>query len=54
MVDKNIDRKGNTTSSLYITTTISSPNVKSIIQAISKVLHSQLVEVTNNIKYLKK
>jgi len=45
MVDSNIDRKANTTSSMYITSTISAPNVKSIVRAISTILHSQILEV---------
>ena len=39
------DRKANTTSSLYISSTITSPNVKSIIQAVATILHSQMLEV---------
>ena len=34
----------NTTSSMYIASTITAPNVKSIIQAVSTILHSQMVE----------
>lgn len=34
----------NTTGSLYITSTITAPNVKSIIQAVSTILHSQMLE----------
>ena len=44
MVDT-YDRKANTTSSLYISSTITSPNVKSIIQAVATILHSQMLEV---------
>jgi len=36
----NKDRLSNTTSSLYINSTLSTPNVKSLIQAISTILHS--------------
>ncbi|CAK92817.1 unnamed protein product (macronuclear) [Paramecium tetraurelia] len=38
------DRYSNTTSSMYIKSTISNPNVKSIIQAVSTILHSQMQE----------
>jgi len=38
------DRMCNTTSSLHITSTITQPNVKSIIQAVSTILHSQILE----------
>jgi len=44
MVDRNIDQKANTTSK-FIKSTITSPNVKSIIQAVSTILHSQMLEV---------
>ena len=40
MVERLIDRKANTTSSMYISSTISSPNIKSIIKAISTIIHS--------------
>lgn len=39
-----IDRKANTTSSMYISSTLSAPNVKSIIQAVSTILHSQILD----------
>jgi len=51
MVD-NYDRKANTTSSLYISSTITSPNVKSIIQAVATILHSQMLEDQNSGKKL--
>jgi len=38
------DHHANTTSSLYINSTISAPNVKAIIQAVSTILHSQMLE----------
>ena len=40
MVERLIDRKANTTSSMYISSTISAPNIKSIIKAISTIIHS--------------
>lgn len=40
------DMKANTTSSMYMDSTISAPNVKGIIQAVSTILHSQIVEVS--------
>lgn len=45
MVDQGYDRRSNTTSSIYIKSTITSPNIKSIIQAVSTILHSQMLEV---------
>lgn len=39
-----VDRLLNTTSSLHISSTITAPNVKSIIQAVSTIIHSQLLE----------
>ena len=45
MVERLVDRKANTTSSMYISSTISSPNIKSIIKAISTIIHSQILEV---------
>ena len=45
MVERGIDHKANTTSSMFIKSTITSPNVKSIIQAVSTILHSQMLEV---------
>ena len=47
MVERLVDRKANTTSSMYISSTISSPNIKSIIKAISTIIHSQILEVTS-------
>ena len=42
---EDMDRKSSTTSSMYIASTITNPNVKSIIQAVSTILHSQMLEV---------
>ena len=39
-VGKFIDRCSNTTSSMYINSTLTAPNVKAIIQAVSTILHS--------------
>ena len=39
-----IDRKSNTTSSMYISSTLTAPNVKSIFQAVSTILHSQILD----------
>mmetsp|Transcript_19945 Transcript_19945/g.22937 ORF Transcript_19945/g.22937 Transcript_19945/m.22937 type:complete len:254 (+) Transcript_19945:49-810(+) len=39
-----VDKFANTTGSMYITSTITAPNVKSIIQAVSTILHSQMLE----------
>jgi len=39
-----VDKFANTTGSMYISSTITSPNVKSIIQAVSTILHSQMLE----------
>lgn len=44
MVDSRYDKHASTTSSLFITSTITAPNVKSIIQAVSTILHSQMLE----------
>ena len=40
-----VDKFANTTGSMYISSTITAPNVKSIIQAVSTILHSQMLEV---------
>lgn len=48
MVERLVDRKANTTSSMYISSTISCPNIKSIIKAISTIIHSQILEVDFN------
>jgi hypothetical protein len=37
-------RKASTTNSLFISTTISNPNVESIINAVATILHSQMLE----------
>jgi hypothetical protein len=50
MVERGIDHKANTTSSMFIKSTITSPNVKSIIQAVSTILHSQMLEDQQNKK----
>jgi len=48
---KPAERKfANTTSSLYIDSTISSPNVIRIIQAVATILNSQMLEVINHLK----
>jgi len=41
---ENKDRFVNTTGSIYIKSSITAPNVKSIIQAVSTILHSQMLE----------
>ncbi len=41
------DTKANTTSSLFIGSTLSNPNIKSIIQAVATILQSQILEVCN-------
>lgn len=38
------DRYSNTTGSMYINSSITKPNVKSIIQSVATILHSQLIE----------
>lgn len=38
-------RKSSTLNSMYIGTTISKPNVDSIINAVATILHSQMLEV---------
>lgn len=42
-------RKSSTLNSMYIGTTISKPNVDSIINAVATILHSQMLEVGYNI-----
>jgi len=42
-------RKSSTLNSMYIGTTISKPNVDSIINAVATILHSQMLEVGTNI-----
>lgn len=39
------DRKSSTMSSMFIGSTISKPNVDSIINAVATILHSQMLEV---------
>jgi hypothetical protein len=39
-----VDHKASTTSSLHITSTISAPNVQSLIQSVATILHTQLLE----------
>eukprot|EP00742_Colponemidia_sp_Colp-10_P004789 GILJ01005109.1.p1 GENE.GILJ01005109.1~~GILJ01005109.1.p1 ORF type:complete len:277 (-),score=25.67 GILJ01005109.1:64-840(-) len=38
------DRKSNTTSSIYVSSTISAPNVQNLIRAVSTILHDQIQE----------
>ncbi len=40
-----LDRKNRTMNSIYTTTSITKPNVESIIQAVSTIIHSQMLEV---------
>jgi hypothetical protein len=40
-------RKSSTMNSMYIGSTISKPNVESIINAVATILHSQMLEVSN-------
>lgn len=40
-------RKSSTMNSMYIGSTISKPNVESIINAVATILHSQMLEVGN-------
>ncbi len=47
-----IDRKSSTTNSMFIGTTISKPNVESIINAVATILHSQMLEVNDFFKFL--
>jgi hypothetical protein len=42
-------RKSSTLNSMYIGTTISKPNVDSIINAVATILHSQMLEVIHYI-----
>ena len=44
--DDLIDRKSSTMSSMFIGSTISKPNVDSIINAVATILHSQMLEVS--------
>lgn len=44
----------NTCSSIYAKTFITSPNVKSIIQAVSTILHSQMLEDSDSKKEIPK
>ena len=39
-------RKSSTMNSMYIGSTISKPNVESIINAVATILHSQMLEVS--------
>ena len=45
MEAEHMDRKSSTMNSMYISTTISKPNVESIIQAVATIIHSQMIEV---------
>lgn len=47
-LDDEEQRKSSTLNSMYIGTTISKPNVESIINAVSTILHSQMLEVITN------
>lgn len=47
-LDDEEQRKSSTLNSMYIGTTISKPNVDSIINAVSTILHSQMLEVIMN------
>jgi hypothetical protein len=38
------DRKASTMNSMYTNSTISKPNVESIIQAVATIIHSQMIE----------
>lgn len=44
--DLEMVRKSSTMNSMYIGSTISKPNVESIIQAVATILHSQMLEVS--------
>ena len=44
--DVQLERKSNSTSTLYVSSTISAPNVNSIIQAVATIIHSQVLEDT--------
>ncbi len=46
-------RKSSTLNSMYIGTTISKPNVDSIINAVATILHSQMLEVRSNISHFR-
>ena len=39
-------RKASTMNSMYIGSTISKPNIESIINAVATILHSQMLEVS--------
>ena len=39
-----VDRKASTMNSIYTTSTITKPNVESIIQAVATIIHSQMIE----------
>ena len=42
-------RKSSTMNSMYIGSTISKPNVESIINAVATILHSQMLEVSKRL-----
>ena len=42
-------RKSSTMNSMYIGSTISKPNVESIINAVATILHSQMLEVSKKL-----
>ena len=41
---ESIDRRSNTTSTIYAATSISNPNVNTMIQAVSTIIHSQMID----------
>lgn len=43
-VEEPVDRKASTMNSMYTTSTITKPNVESIIQAVATIVHSQMLE----------
>lgn len=45
--EENEQRKSSTINSMYIGTSISKPNVESIINAVATILHSQMLEVSH-------
>lgn len=42
--DDEMDRKASTMNSMYTSSTITKPNVESIIQAVATIIHSQMIE----------
>jgi hypothetical protein len=39
-----LDRRSNTTSTIYASSTISNPNVNTMIQAVATIMHSQMID----------